>query len=118
MNESVYVLLQADRHEQEEKKARKAFEVGMTLYGYCGGIFGKSEFSDKKITKIIGNFMEVINEEGETLTGNVESWIEILQESNYELKMREKHDESGEDRMAEESETRVYRLSDEDDKVS
>lgn len=83
-----YVLKQATE-KTENYKARKVFAVGMTLYGYCGGIFGRDSYGDKKIVQIIGDYIEV-EENGVTNYATVKNWIALLEDSNYELMRREK----------------------------
>jgi hypothetical protein len=88
---SEYVLRQA-KVATDDTKARDAFEVGMILYGYCCGHFGKDSYGDKKILEIIGNYLEVREEDGSIKCASVDSWAALLESSNSELELREKYD--------------------------
>ena len=115
---SEYTLLQAKDGDFEEKKARSAFLVGMVLYGHCGGLFVHDSYGDKRITEIIGNYVEVEYLDGTKGHADVESWVALLEDSNYELKRRQGHDERRKNSVASEGEGSVYRFPQEDDTVS
>jgi len=89
---SEYVLKQYKK-DDEQSKARRAFQIGMTLYGYCGGRFGRDSYEDKKIVNIFGNIIEAIDEEGIThFSLEIEDWVNLLESSNYEVSQREKYE--------------------------
>jgi len=92
-SETQYVLKQR-KHRTEDDKAREAFNRGMWLYGYCNGIFGSDSFEDKQIVEVIGNYIEVKNEEGITRTAIIDEggWIQLLEASNQEYAMKEKYE--------------------------
>src|ERR1700687_5979436 len=92
INNEKYILKQYQVN-AEETRARRAFKEGMVLYGYCNGIFGEDSYEDKKITCIIGNYMEVENIEGNgTGFGIIKNWVELLESSNQEIEKREKYE--------------------------
>jgi len=79
-----YVLKQKEV-EGEEAEAKMAFRPGMKLYGYCGGIFGRDSYDIKTIFEIHPKQIQVINSEGLYQTGNVSSWVKLLEDSNESL---------------------------------
>ena len=87
-----YYLKQIDPRVAQEKRAKEAFQVGMTLYGHCDGVFGEDSLEDKVITEILANLIVVRCENGEIKHGLVGSWIALLEASNKEVEMREKYD--------------------------
>ena len=83
-----YILEQYVGNEEDE--ARAAFKVGMNLYGFCGGIFGRDSYETKIIKEIIHNFLECENIEGQIYHVYVDSWINLLNDSNYGLEQMKK----------------------------
>ena len=95
---SKYVLNQKSAN-GEEAEARAAFSVGMELYGYCGGIFGRDSHGTKTILRIEGNSIQVreqhwVNSEKTFLNiAEVRSWVELLGDSNDSLRSIERDEE-------------------------
>jgi len=87
-----YVLRQARIKNEAEDKARAAIQPGMILYGYCCGYFGRDSYEDKLVIDIIGDHIEVRDENGVEQIAEVKSWMELLKSSNEELQKREKHE--------------------------
>jgi hypothetical protein len=87
-----YVLKQYKKSD-DQSRARRAFDIGMMLYGYCGGVFGRDSYEDKKIVNIFGNVIEAIDEDGVThFSREIDDWKNLLEESNYEVERREKYE--------------------------
>lgn len=95
-----YVLKQRGDAElnNEELQAKSVFRVGMELYGYCCGVFGRDSYGVKKVTKIQGNYIHVEEKEWDTSlsadvmcerVGNVYSWVDLLESSNTALESGE-----------------------------
>jgi len=82
-----YVLKQVDES-TEETKARSAFKVGLFLYGYCQGRFGRDSHEDKKILKVGDNSITVMENGVVSTSLPITSWIELLDSSNNELESR------------------------------
>lgn len=84
---SQYVLRQRET-DDEEILARQAFQPGLYLYGYCGGLFGRDAYGPNLILEIKGNDIIVKDENGNimigTIDGNLFTWKELLQDSNYD----------------------------------
>lgn len=80
-----YILKQKNCTD-EEILARSAIQPGMTLYGYCGGVFGRDSYDDKVVVLIQDNTLTVKNEEGHLMSAQVYSWADLIQASNYHLK--------------------------------
>lgn len=87
-----FFLKQRDVVNFEEVKARKAITVGMSLYGYCGGIFGQDSYEEKIIMEIISNYIQVKYMDGSFGGGIVESWAQLVRDSNEEYEKIEKYD--------------------------
>lgn len=73
----------------EEQKAKRAFQPGMELYGYCGGIFGRDSYDIKTIKEVNGNQIICFNSEGHYVSGVVDSWVSLLESSNLSLESEE-----------------------------
>ena len=81
---SEFVLKQRGQ-DDEESLARSAFRVGMFLYGYCGGLFGRDSYGEKEIVGLHGNTIIVKEKDGSTHSGTVEGvfkWKYLLISSN------------------------------------
>lgn len=72
----------------KDLEAYHSVEIGMTLYGYCCGIFGRDSYGDKVVVRKTHSYLEV-EEEGldgtkYTNTANIRSdeWYDLVQSSN------------------------------------
>jgi hypothetical protein len=75
-------VLEQKKAKGREAEARAAFSVGMELYGYCCGIFGRDSYDTKRILAIDDDRIICINSDARSISGNVYSWVELLESSN------------------------------------
>lgn len=83
-----FVLKQRAEND-DEILARQAFRVGMTLYGYCCGYFGRDSYGDKVIILMGPDWIKVREciAHGSAIerTGVIDSWADLLSASNEAL---------------------------------
>ena len=73
-----------------QQEAYDTIKVGMTLYGYCCGYFGRDSYGDKIVVEKIPNYL-VVAENGFTNGGPISNWNDLVKSSNdaLEQEMRE-----------------------------
>ena len=84
---SKYVLKQ--REDSDETNARNAIRPGNLLFGYCGGLFGRESYGDKKVVSVHSDHL-VVTEDGHTLVsrtidGESYTWAGLILDSNNSL---------------------------------
>lgn len=92
---SEYVLKQF-KATDDESKARAAVQIGMHLYGYCCGYFGRDSYGKKRIVDIGADYICVT--EGPVHAYNFcntksahFSWVNLLESSNGDLEDPERN---------------------------
>lgn len=75
-----------------QAKFRSQFQPGMTLYGYCCGIFGRDSYGDKVIQAVYSNGI-VVKEDGHIIAVDVDDWKGLLESSNEALRQEEQEEE-------------------------
>lgn len=80
-----YILKQRNL-DSEESLARSQFQVGMEIYGYCCGYFGRDSYGIKTIMSIDGNHMTVRDGDRTFGSGEIGSWVALLKSSNDALR--------------------------------
>lgn len=68
-----------------EYEAKLQVQPGVTLYGYCCGIFGRDSYGDKTVISVAGNTLICKTERGVMICGDVHSWIDLITSSNEAL---------------------------------
>jgi len=68
------------------------FKAGDTIYGYCGGAFGRDDYDTKVCVKVTpnyavfensGGFATVLNFNDNLVTYDTEKWKENSEENDY-----------------------------------
>lgn len=75
--------------EDSQLEAKALLKPGMTLYGYCGGVFGRDSYGDKTILLIKDNTIVVKEQQGSkwlrSESYEIYDWKELIIESNSAL---------------------------------
>ena len=82
----------------EDILAKNALFVGMKLYGYCGGLFGRDSYGEKEIVEIHENYLVVKYDNHMYTTsfaidGKIHTWAGLIEDSNSALEEMEQEDE-------------------------
>ena len=68
-----------------EQRVKDSLKPGMYLYGYCGGVFGRESYGDKKILSI-GDEHITVEELGIVKHSTpIKSWQQLVTNSNTAL---------------------------------
>ena len=91
-----YILKQKG-YSDEEACAKAAIQPGMTLYGYCGGRFGRDSYGDKVVIEVrtdsvvVEDFSYSCEKEKGLIIKSfpIYSWVDLINESNRALEEAE-----------------------------
>lgn len=67
---------------EEEQRAYNCIQPGMSLYGYCGGRFGRDSYGDKLVVSKTYEYVTVLEDGVQHSSFKISSWVDLVKSSN------------------------------------
>ena len=91
------VILRQKGYTSAQSKAKAQITLGVSLYGYCCGYFGRDSYDVKTVVSVVGDTIVAVDDRGRTVTSHpITDWVDLIRSSNAALD-EERYEEESEE---------------------